>query len=233
LSLAGREAEWLIGLFADIDPAMKTPVPILVDNAGVVSLVFNPVDHQANKHIKVSCHYARELTESKRIIPKKIASESNLADLFTKPLPVPAFRKLASQIVQPPTSSSILLMHAHSNEEPAEQPETKALDAYYNKPMPTEEEELKQMKVEDQRLIASKLLSCLPRMEIGASIVVTHSKPLLMCGRCGIQNSTQYSQLRCGVCAGQKFFWSCACSGRPARKRANGFRSHITRARFR
>ena len=72
LALAGREAEWLTILFKDLEPDISiTPIPILVDNTGVVSLVFNPVDHKSNKHVKLSCHYARELTDTKIILPRK------------------------------------------------------------------------------------------------------------------------------------------------------------------
>jgi len=100
LALAGREAEWIISILNDIDYDVPiTPVPILVDNAGVVSLVFNPVEHQSNKHVKLSSHYARELTDAKVIFPKKVASESNLADIFTKPLPNVQFKHLSSKLV--------------------------------------------------------------------------------------------------------------------------------------
>jgi hypothetical protein len=53
LGLGAKEAQWLVYLFEQLDPHDKhhQPVPIFVDNAGVVSLVLNPVDHQANKHI--------------------------------------------------------------------------------------------------------------------------------------------------------------------------------------
>lgn len=120
LSLAGREAEWLVQLLRDLDPETPcTPVPILVDNSGVVSLVYNPVEHQSNKHVKLSCHYSRELTEQKIIFPRRIASEDNLADLFTKSLPVPTFKKLASHLVQPCLSQServCVMMVTHSSD---------------------------------------------------------------------------------------------------------------------
>jgi hypothetical protein len=114
LAVAAREAEWLILLFKDLDRSQPVmPVPILVDNSGVVSLVFNPVDHQANKHVKLACHYARELTEAKFILPKKVASEDNLADLFTKPLPTTTFKKLATQLISPCVKTEqILFMRA-------------------------------------------------------------------------------------------------------------------------
>jgi len=54
-------------------------MPLYVDSSGVVSMVFNPVDHSSNKHVKLACHYVRELAVEKFIAP-------NLADLFTKPV---------------------------------------------------------------------------------------------------------------------------------------------------
>src|SRR6185437_2625505 len=56
-------------------------------------------EHQSNKHVKLSSHYARELTDAKVIFPKKVASESNLADIFTKPLPNVQFKHLSSKLV--------------------------------------------------------------------------------------------------------------------------------------
>ncbi len=120
LAIAAREAEWLVTLFDELEPGLPTtPVPINVDNTGVVSLVFNPVDHATNKHVKLSCHYARELTERKIIFPVRVASTNNLADLFTKALPPPTFNSFARQVVQPKIETrTIMLMQAHSEQSP-------------------------------------------------------------------------------------------------------------------
>ena len=77
-----------------------TPVPIFVDNSGVISLVFNPVDHQSNKHIRLSCHYARELTEQQIIAPQRVPTDKNLADVFTKALGGVAFKEMLGQFVK-------------------------------------------------------------------------------------------------------------------------------------
>ena len=85
--MGSREAEWLVQLLNSLTPEQTiTPVPIFVDNAGVVAMVFNPVDHQSNKHVKIACHYVRELTQRAVILPQKIKSEDNIADVLTKPL---------------------------------------------------------------------------------------------------------------------------------------------------
>lgn len=87
LAAGAKEAQWLVYLFEQLDPKAKhTPVPLFVDNSGVISLVFNPVDHQSNKHIRISCHFARELTDLQVIAPQRVSTDKNLADIFTKAL---------------------------------------------------------------------------------------------------------------------------------------------------
>ena len=102
LALGAKEAQWLSILFNEIDPKPSKPhlpVPIYGDSSGVIALVFNPVEHQANKHIRVADHYARELTREGIIAPHRIPSELNKADGFTKPLQSTNFKNAAAWIV--------------------------------------------------------------------------------------------------------------------------------------
>ena len=100
LAAGAKEAQWFVYLFSELEPqTAHTPVPLFVDNSGIVSMVFNPVDHQSNKHIRVSCHFARELTEEKVIAPQRVPTDKNLADMFTKPLGPAAFRPLLANYV--------------------------------------------------------------------------------------------------------------------------------------
>jgi hypothetical protein len=92
---AAKEAQWMIYLFDDLEPTAKhSPVPIFVDNSGIIAIVQNPVDHAANKHIRINYHFARELAEQQIIAPQRVPSADNLADLLTKGLSAPAFAKL-------------------------------------------------------------------------------------------------------------------------------------------
>ena len=98
----------MVYLFSQLEPKVKhTPVPLFVDNSGVISLVFNPVDHKANKHIRISCHFARELTEEQVIAPQRVPSNKNLADIFTKSLGTVAFRGLLEYYVRATAVSSV------------------------------------------------------------------------------------------------------------------------------
>lgn len=100
LAQGAKEAQWFVYLFEALDPQVKhTPVPLFVDNSGVVSMVFNPVDHQSNKHIRISCHYARELTDLRVIAPQRVSTDKNLADIFTKPLGAVPFKALLHHYV--------------------------------------------------------------------------------------------------------------------------------------
>ena len=106
-ALGAKEAQWMIYLFGELEPDVKhEPVPLYVDNSGVISLVQNPVDHQANKHIRVNCHYAREMAMHGHIAPQRVASENNLADVFTKALGGVAFKAVVGNFVSGPVICS-------------------------------------------------------------------------------------------------------------------------------
>ena len=101
LAHGAKEAEWLVLLFKSFEPdIVHTPIPLLVDNSGVVSMVFNPISHQTNKHVRIGCHYTRELTTNKVIVPQRVPTQENVADVFTKPLPGIAYNKLTATFMQ-------------------------------------------------------------------------------------------------------------------------------------
>ena len=103
LALGTKEAQWMVYLFDQLEPEVKhEPVPLYVDNSGVISLVQNPVDHQANKHIRISCHYAREMAGLGVTAPQRVSTENNLADIFTKALGGVTFRAMVGNCVKSP-----------------------------------------------------------------------------------------------------------------------------------
>ncbi|XP_073816655.1 ecdysteroid phosphate phosphatase isoform X1 [Musca autumnalis] len=54
------------------------------DNQSAQFLVQNPVAHKRSKHIDIRYHYIREKFDNKEITIQYVASEENVADLFTK-----------------------------------------------------------------------------------------------------------------------------------------------------
>jgi hypothetical protein len=73
-------------------------------------MTLNPVDHKANKHVKINCHYIRELTSNNTIVPVKVPSDQNLADMFTKALAAPLFQRFSKLVVSPFPSTATILM---------------------------------------------------------------------------------------------------------------------------
>jgi len=56
-------------------------------------LVNNPVHHKRSKHIEVKWHYIRAQQSEGRVVVKKIHTDDNLADLFTKATTLQTFTR--------------------------------------------------------------------------------------------------------------------------------------------
>jgi len=110
LAVAAKEGEWLLALTEHLEP-VAGPLPIYVDNSGIVAMTLNPVDHQANKNIRVTCHYVRELVANKVIIPIRVPTEDNIADILTAAV---------HQVCESPSSTK----HKHSDYHDANKSET-------------------------------------------------------------------------------------------------------------
>nr|KYP75906.1 Copia protein [Cajanus cajan] len=71
---------------------------LLCANKSDVALATNLGLHDRSKHIDVDHHYIRELVEDGRIKLIHLKAEDQLADLFTKPLPLPLFKKFNNKL---------------------------------------------------------------------------------------------------------------------------------------
>ncbi|WVZ97033.1 hypothetical protein U9M48_042598 [Paspalum notatum var. saurae] len=69
-------------------------IPLLVDSTSAISVAKNPILHSRTKHIDVRFHFLRDHYEKGDIDLVHIASENQLADIFTKPLEFDAFKRL-------------------------------------------------------------------------------------------------------------------------------------------
>jgi hypothetical protein len=66
----------------------------MCDSSGAICLAQNPVFHGRVKHIKVMRHFLRDHVEKGDIKMKYNDTESQLADIFTKPLDATDFASL-------------------------------------------------------------------------------------------------------------------------------------------
>jgi hypothetical protein len=60
--------------------------PLYCDNAGCIRHLQNPINSRFTKHVAVSFHHARGAVIQGEVEIKYVASQLNLADLFTKAL---------------------------------------------------------------------------------------------------------------------------------------------------
>ncbi|GJT56412.1 retrovirus-related pol polyprotein from transposon TNT 1-94 [Tanacetum coccineum] len=69
-------------------------VSILCDNKGAIDLSKNLVQHSRTEHIEIHHHFLRDNVQKGNISIEKVASEDNIADIFTKPLKREVFNYL-------------------------------------------------------------------------------------------------------------------------------------------
>jgi Reverse transcriptase (RNA-dependent DNA polymerase) len=85
LSEGARHALWIYKLAKDVH-LPHTPITIFIDNKGAIDLAKNPVHHDRTKHLRKEDHFIRECLHLNLFQVHKIATQSNIADIFTKPL---------------------------------------------------------------------------------------------------------------------------------------------------
>ena len=88
---ATTELIWIQFLLRELKISHKQPPVLWCDNIGATYLSSNPVFHARTKHIEVDYHFVRERVAQKLLFIKFNSSKDQLADIFTKPLPLPQF----------------------------------------------------------------------------------------------------------------------------------------------
>lgn len=91
-SHAVKEALWLRGLLEELQFDIWK-IPLYCDNTGCIQNLKNPVNSKYTKHVAVSFHHARLAVIQGQVEIKYVATQSNIADIFTKPLVPVLFRQ--------------------------------------------------------------------------------------------------------------------------------------------
>jgi histone deacetylase 1/2 len=90
---ATAELIWVEALLNELGVRQDSPPVLWCDNIGATYLSSNPVFHARTKHIEVDFHFVRERVAQKRLHVRFVSSKDQLADIFTKPLPLPLFQE--------------------------------------------------------------------------------------------------------------------------------------------
>ncbi|KAJ0727195.1 putative RNA-directed DNA polymerase [Helianthus annuus] len=99
-ALADTVAEliWLKALLRELGIAKNYSPTLWCDNLGATFLSANPVFHARTKHVEVDYHFVREQVAQGNLHVKFIATNDQIADVFTKPLSSQRFQFLRSKL---------------------------------------------------------------------------------------------------------------------------------------
>ena len=88
-----REALWIKKVLPELGYTVGE-VCIGCDNTACLALLEDPLETQKSKHIDIVHHFVRERVQRKELKFEYVASNENVADVFTKPLSKEQFLKL-------------------------------------------------------------------------------------------------------------------------------------------
>ena len=71
---------------------------LFCDNLSAINISKNPIQHSRTKHIDIRHHFIRDLVEDKVITLEHVATELQLADIFTKALDATQFENLRGKL---------------------------------------------------------------------------------------------------------------------------------------
>ncbi|GKA38344.1 uncharacterized mitochondrial protein-like protein [Tanacetum coccineum] len=92
------EIIWVRWLLSELHVHNPLAIPLFCDNQATRHIANNPVFHERTKHVEMDCYFVRGRVESKEIIPMKISSKMQIADLLTKGLPAHQHQFLLGKI---------------------------------------------------------------------------------------------------------------------------------------
>ena len=92
---AAREAKWLWKIFSHLGLRQQvSPIAMFSDSRGAIAMNYNPVHYEANKHVDLADHYAREQVHRGIITISHVPTTDMVADVLTKVLPTRQFTRL-------------------------------------------------------------------------------------------------------------------------------------------
>jgi hypothetical protein len=86
LARATKEVMWICSFMGELFDTTPEPTILRVDNQSAIAMAKNDSFHSRTKHIALPYHFVRYAVARHITSLNWIASEANIADIFTKPL---------------------------------------------------------------------------------------------------------------------------------------------------
>ena len=101
------ESCWLRNLLLELQCPIAKATLVYCDNVSAVYLSGNPIQHQRTKHIEMDIHFVREKVARGQIRVLHVPSRYQIADIFTKGLPLQLFSDFRDSLnIRPPPVST-------------------------------------------------------------------------------------------------------------------------------
>ena len=96
---AMKSALWLSNMLAELQHTRPSPVAMYEDNQACIRMATNPVVSARNRHFSMRMWWLRQQVEEGLLQFSHVATENQLADIFTKVLSIPTFVALRDRIM--------------------------------------------------------------------------------------------------------------------------------------
>ncbi|CAI7874719.1 unnamed protein product [Closterium sp. NIES-54] len=107
-AMAAQELRWLTYLLTDLGEPHHSPPVLYVDNKAMLALCREHRLEHRTKHIALRYFLARELQQRGQLCLAYVASEANIADIFTKALPPGDHQRFCTMLGLVPTWPHLL-----------------------------------------------------------------------------------------------------------------------------
>ena len=97
-SMATAEIVWIRYILVFLGVPLDGPTPLAIDNTGAAAIALDPAMRSALKHVSRRHYFVRDMYEAGEVLPTRIGTLDNIADLFTKPLPPERHTMLAARL---------------------------------------------------------------------------------------------------------------------------------------
>ena len=95
-----KEILWMKQVLEEMKHKVRVPVDIHIDNQSAMKMAKNEIEHDRSKHIDIKYHFVKQYVNDGTVKLNWIATENQLADIFTKGLGVNVFTRLRDRMMK-------------------------------------------------------------------------------------------------------------------------------------